>query len=70
MGIEVVDCPPYSPNLNPIENLWKMLKAKTMGFHPELVSMKNNEATKDHLIKCAQEAWDFLEDDMLNKLAD
>ena len=31
--------------------------------------MKDNDTTKDHLIKYAQEVWDLLEDDLLNKLA-
>src|ERR1700712_5651469 len=30
IGIELVVWPPYSPDLNPIENLWKMLKAKIL----------------------------------------
>jgi transposase len=34
MGIDVIVCPPYSPNLNPIENLWKMLKAEIDRAHP------------------------------------
>lgn len=29
--------------------------------------MKGNDTTKAHLIECAQEAWDLLEDEMLNK---
>ena len=68
-GIDVVDWPPYSPDLNPIENLWKLLKAKIIELHPELVTMKDNDTTKAHLIECAQEAWDLLEDTMLDKLA-
>ena len=32
--------------------------------------MKDNGATKEHLIVCAQEAWDRLEEKLLNKLAE
>jgi hypothetical protein len=31
--------------------------------------MKDNLDTKEHLIRCAMEAWETLEDAMLNKLA-
>ena len=68
-AIETVDQPPYSPDLNPIENLWKLLKAKIIELHPELETMKDNDSTKAHLIKCAEEAWDLLAGEMLNKLA-
>jgi transposase len=30
LGIELVYLPPYSPNLNPIERLWKFFKKKTL----------------------------------------
>ena len=33
--------PLYSPDLNPIENLWKMLKAEINKPHPELKGMGN-----------------------------
>jgi hypothetical protein len=66
--IDVMDWPPYSPDMNPIENLWKLLKAKIIELYPELVTMKDNDTTKQHLIRAAKEAWELLEDDLLNKL--
>ena len=69
MAIKLVHQPPYSPDLNPIKNLWKILKAKIIELHPELVTMKDNNTTQAHLILCVQEAWDLLKEETLNKLA-
>lgn len=69
-GIDVMDWPPYSPDLNPIENLWKMLKAEINRAHPELKAMGNSNSTMDFLIECAKEAWETLEGELLNKLAE
>ena len=68
--IELMDWPPYSPDLNPIENLWKRLKDEIIRAHPELVSMGNSDTAMDHLIECAREAWESLAEGMLNKLAE
>ena len=62
--------PLYSPDLNPIENLWKMLKAEIDRAHPELKGMGNSQATMDFIIECAQEAWETLAPELLNKLAE
>jgi DDE superfamily endonuclease len=53
MGIEVMPWPPYLPDLNPIENLGKMLKAEIDRAHPELKGMGNSQATMDFMIECA-----------------
>jgi transposase len=55
-----MDWPPYSPDLNPIENLWKMLKAEIDRAHPELKAMGNSQAFMDYIIECAHEAWETL----------
>jgi len=68
-GVHVVDWPPYSPDLNPIENLWKLLKVEIIRGHLEFIVIKDNMATKEHLIRCAMEAWETLKDGLLNKLA-
>jgi len=46
-----------------------MVKAEIIRGHPEFITMKDNIATKESLIKCAIEAWDTLIDGLLNKLA-
>lgn len=61
MQIEVMDWPPISPDLNPIENLWTLLKQKIYELRPELIHMRNNDETKELLVATAQEAWNRLD---------
>jgi transposase len=61
IDIEVMEWPPYSPDLNPIENLWALLKAKIYELRPDLLHMPNNDETKDILVATAQQAWNELE---------
>jgi len=70
IGIEVMAWPPYSLDLNPIENLWKMLKAEINRAHPKLKGMGNSQAIMDFMVECAQEAWETLAPELLNKMAE
>ncbi|KAJ2907396.1 hypothetical protein MKZ38_003253 [Zalerion maritima] len=61
-GVEIIDWPAYSPDLNPIENIWKLLKEKIMSDFPELVDLPKNKVTLDKLIDAAERSWEALED--------
>jgi transposase len=50
-----MDWPPYSLDLNPIKNLWALLKQEMYILHPELVNTPNNTKTLDLLIKCVMD---------------
>ena len=53
MNITVMDWPLYSPDLNPIENLWALLKADILKLRPWLPDMPNNENTWGELVDAA-----------------
>ena len=55
------DWPPESPDLNPIENLWFILK--------ENVNMLNR-TNSDELWNCTKQKWDLLGSDVIFKLYD
>jgi len=46
-----------------------MLKAEIDRVHPELKGMENSNTVMDFIIRYAQEAWETLGPELLNKLA-
>lgn len=61
--------PPYSPDLNPIENLWALMKQEIYKLYPELEHANDTEETKQRLIQAAQEAWQNIDMQILQNLS-
>ena len=60
-NIKVIDWPPYSPDLNPIENLWSIMKDKLKG--KKFISMSS---LKSKLIKL----WENIDEDWVKRLCE
>ncbi len=67
--IEVMKWPSYSLDLNPIENLWALLKKKAYKVYPDLDSLKDkgNEA-ETQLFQILQRAWTNLREEVMEGL--
>lgn len=70
LRIEVMEWPPYSPDLNPIENLWALMKEAIHDLYPELRTAPDTVATQLLLVAAAKEAWDKIEQRIHYRLID
>ena len=69
MGVTTMDWPPCSPDLDPIENLWAILKAEIYKLHPELQFADDTVETLSQLKEAAREAWNMIDDSILYNIA-
>ena len=68
-GIEVIDWPPYSPDLNPIKHVWRHLKEWVHEHYPELETLTgSDQIIKERMVEALQQAWAHINDEFLEKL--
>lgn len=68
--VALVDWPPYSPDLNPIENVWKLLKERICKEDPTLGDLPKNQVSKDRLVQVAIIVWEEFEQSLLQELVE
>jgi hypothetical protein len=62
-GFVYMDHPPYSPDLNPIENIWSVLKRR-------LAQLPRKPTNKDELFTVLQQLWGDIGQDRINACVD
>jgi transposase len=67
--IRLLDWPPNSPDMNPIEHIWKELKSKLHCRFPDTYALRGGpERVREALAEQLQVAWRELEPDVFDRL--
>jgi hypothetical protein len=67
--IEITDWPPYSPDLNPIENIWFALKALALKMFLDIMDGSgSSEEDIQRIEECLQAAWSALPKSLFDSL--
>ena len=68
-GFIIIEWPPNSPDMNPIENLWAYLKLELHRRYPDIKYLSGSPAVIKGILKRRLfEVWWAIEEDILNKL--
>ena len=68
--VSILEWPPYSPDLNPIEHVWNLLKRRLFKLFPYLFDLKQNLADIEEFKECLQKAWATITQEEIRDLID
>jgi transposase len=66
-GIPLLDWPPYSPDLNPIEHCWVHIKQWILDNYPELQELGESQEAFDRLAIAIQQAWQAISEEKIRE---
>jgi len=66
-GVTCLDWPPYSPDLNTIENIWVILKDRINKMHPQLEDMGRTQEACDALARAIVEEWNAIPQEIIDR---
>lgn len=66
--INVIDWPPYSPDLNPIEHMWWVLKKMMYKHYPQYNNLGRAQDEWDGFCKALQECWRRIPNALVKRL--
>ena len=70
-GVEVMEWPFYSLDLNPIKHFWYRLKELVLKYHPELLEVSgDNNKVREAIIKAMIDVWPKVGRELMNNLID
>jgi transposase len=64
----MIDRPAHSPDLNPIEPVWRLLKLKIFELYPELGDMGRSQKDWEQSKRAIAHAWDVLDQSVIDGL--
>ena len=68
-GFPTIEWPPYSPDMNPIEELWAHLKTELHRRYPDITSLQGSQTTiRKKIQDCLWEVWWDISEEVLNGL--